>query len=221
VSVQTAPPQSLYRGRGELTAVGLRLPPGLDYEQWRQAGKRLCRLHSASSWAIGDWLLYGEWQYGRRYEDALELTGLAYTTLADLKYVAGRFDHAWRRKELSLEHHRVVAALPHREADAWLKRAAAEGWPRGRLRREVAVTRPRRVRVDNGDTAAAADPASPVATGRALVAWTHPAPRPEPAGRRLRLELAAEQAGRWQNAAARDGLELTAWVLAVCDQAAA
>jgi hypothetical protein len=242
VSVQ-AP---LHRGLGELgeplNTVGLRLPPDLDYERWREIGESICRLCSTTSWALGDWLFFGEWAYGRRYEEAMELTGLAYQTCADLKYVAGRFDHSRRREELSVDHHRAVASLPPDGADAWLARASAGRWTRARLRDELAAARAPRL-AQASDSAAPADQASadastpapadqasadastPAPADQASVSTSTPAPpaRPaiEPAVTCLTVELTAERAARWQKAATRQGLELTAWVVAVCDQAAA
>lgn len=122
-----------------LTPVGLRLTPGMEYEEWASYGPLLGAGVGAWSWAIGDWLFYGEWEYGSRYEDAQALTGLAEQTLKDLKYVAGRFDLSRRRDDLSLSHHREVAAKPLEEQDEWLDKAAAEGWSQKELRAQIAM----------------------------------------------------------------------------------
>lgn len=123
---------------GQISPVGLKLPKKMDYDAWVRLGEQLTRMHEASSWAIADWLFYGEWEYGRRYEEAIELTGLSYQALNDLKYVAGRFDISRRREKLSISHHREVAALPPPDADRLLAQASDEGWSRNRLRDEVA-----------------------------------------------------------------------------------
>jgi hypothetical protein len=142
---------------GEITPTGLRLPKKLEYSEWLKVGKQLTRIHEASSWALADWLFYGEWTYGRRYEDALELTGLGYQRLADLKYVAGRFQPSRRHEKLSITHHREVAAFPPEQADQLLAQAEQNGWSCSRLREEVQVRAIRR-QPDNGDGSTQAAP---------------------------------------------------------------
>jgi hypothetical protein len=46
-------------------------------------------------------------------------------------------------------------------------------------------------------------------------------PAVAPAVTRLTLELASEQVARWRQAAAELGLDLSAWMVRVCDEAAA
>lgn len=99
---------------------GLRLTPGMDFEEWEDLGRQLGHGSNAYAWAIGDWVFYGEWEYGSRYETAVEVTGLSRQALMDLKYVAGRFEASRRRERLSISHHREVAPKPLVEQDAWL-----------------------------------------------------------------------------------------------------
>lgn len=176
----------------EQTDVGLKFPEHMEFDDWKDVGIELCRVHTKVSWAIADWLFYGEWEYGRTYEEALDVTGLSYQALADLKYVAGRFDHGRRVKELSVGHHREVAALPLGEADNWLKAAKKQGWSSKALREQVATARADRV-------------VSPEAHGGVNELVT--------------LKLAPERVARWRAAALHAKLELEDWIVASCDAA--
>ena len=185
---------------GEFSPVGIRLPEGLSFEDWKLVGERLVRYESATQWALGDWLFYGEWQFGRQYEEALELTGLGYQYLADLKYVAGRFDFSRRHESLSLEHHRAVASLPPAEADKWLKQAEAGSWTRARLRDEVA-----------GSFAAVGS--------RQREPRREPTPDPPADVAAISITLDPKRAEEWTTAADLRGMALSAWVVTVCDEA--
>jgi hypothetical protein len=117
---------------------GLRLKPGMPFEEWAALGAQIARFSSATQWALGDWWFYGEWEYGSMYEKAMEATGLSYQTLADLKYVASRFEFSRRREKLSLSHHREVAPRDQDEQDRFLDLAEEHGWSREKLRLALA-----------------------------------------------------------------------------------
>jgi hypothetical protein len=56
----------LDRRLGELTTVGLRLAPGLDYDQWSEAGAHVCRVRSSPAGAVHDRSATATSQPGRR-----------------------------------------------------------------------------------------------------------------------------------------------------------
>jgi hypothetical protein len=98
-------------------------------------GRRLGRTQKVLPWALGDWIFHGEEAYGSKYDEMVELTGLEYGTLANYRYVAGRFQISRRRENVSFAHHMAVASIPLDEVqDALLDRAAAEGLPEKELR---------------------------------------------------------------------------------------
>jgi hypothetical protein len=52
---------------GDLTSrVGLLLRPGMDFAEWESLGHTLGRMEKAVQWWIGDWLNYGEREYGEK-----------------------------------------------------------------------------------------------------------------------------------------------------------
>ncbi|MFD5315832.1 LmbU family transcriptional regulator [Streptomyces sp. NPDC127098] len=110
------------------------LPACLSLEAWKSVGEKISRLHDASAWWLGDWLVYGQDLYPDRYRSAVEETSLGYQTLRNYAWIARRFTTSRRRSGLSLQHHAEVAALPDAEQDLWLDQAEAAGWSRNQLR---------------------------------------------------------------------------------------
>ena len=115
----------------------LHVRQGMTFRDWVTVGKRLASVSSASTWALGDWLLFGERTFGHRYRAALEVTNLDYQTLRNYAWVAGSFAPPRRRGELSFQHHAEVAAMAEVEQDIWLQRAINGCWSRNELRRRI------------------------------------------------------------------------------------
>lgn len=125
--------------------LGLRLSDDTAWERWQTIGTTILAHADASNWWIGDWVVFGESHYGRRYATAIEATGHSYKTLRNYAVVARRFSPARRRDSLSFAHHAEVTTLTDVEQDYWLDLAAREGWTRARLRRELNLERRPRV----------------------------------------------------------------------------
>ena len=118
---------------------GLELPPNLPFDVWQRIGDTLKRIERGIQFAIGDWLNYGERTYGQMYSQALEATDYAYGSLADMKWVAARFQSSDRSENLPWTHHRAVAALPKPDALELLHTAECERWSRPQLHEQVRV----------------------------------------------------------------------------------
>lgn len=123
---------------GRAHAVGLDLPDGLTYSQWQGIGGTLQSVNRSVMWWIGDWLRYGERQWGERYAAAIEETGYKYDALRNAKRVAERFSQTDRRRsDLAWSHHLEVAAMPDDQADMLLDLAQQGGMSAKELRTEV------------------------------------------------------------------------------------
>ncbi|WP_267883664.1 LmbU family transcriptional regulator [Streptomyces sp. NRRL S-920] len=120
-----------------VTRRGLLLPKRMAFEKWVGVGSYLSNIMSASSWCLGDWLVYGEASFNGRYRDAIELTSLDYQTLRNHAWVARCYPMSRRREKLSFTHHAEVASLSGPEQDFWLGKAEEHGWSAKKLRREV------------------------------------------------------------------------------------
>jgi hypothetical protein len=93
--------------------------------------------HSASRFAIGDWLNFVEKRWSERYSQMQHLTGLSYSTLRSYASVAGAIARVRRRTpEISWSHHEAVATLTARQQRAILDLVQREGWTVEQTREE-------------------------------------------------------------------------------------
>jgi hypothetical protein len=127
-----------FKVRGAVPSrIGMRFDPRLPFDEWSRLGKQLSLHANASTWWLGDWLAFGREKYGRRYKQAVLITGLDYQTLRNYAVVSRRFELSRRRDKLSFQHHAAVCALSSEDQDLWLSRAEAYGWTRNELRRRL------------------------------------------------------------------------------------
>lgn len=116
---------------------GLSLPEGLSYDEWYNVGQTLSQMTRCLAWWWGDWLNYGESQYGETYSQAINITGKDYSTVSDWRWVAKAVESSARAESLSWSHHRVIASLGSEEQGKWLARAEEENWSHPKLREEL------------------------------------------------------------------------------------
>ena len=121
----------------ELSTSGLKITKKLTYDQWEQVGKSLKHIQGCIQWWIGDWLRYGEAEYGEKYSQAMDETDYEYGTLRNSVYVAGSIPPERRVEGLSFSHHAQVAALPPAEQDEKLKQACHDKMTVRQLRETV------------------------------------------------------------------------------------
>lgn len=95
------------------------------FEQWEEVGKFIKKSGQSVQFWLGDWLNYGESEWGEKYSQALEETDYALGTLQNSAWVAGRVSR--RHENLSFGHHQNVAHLEPVEQEKWLKKAEDEG----------------------------------------------------------------------------------------------
>ncbi|WP_231644976.1 LmbU family transcriptional regulator [Sciscionella sediminilitoris] len=174
--------------------VSLQIREGIPIRDWRDLGQHIHILTDSSSWWLGDWLLYGQHQYPRRYQEAVEQTSLDYQTLRNYAWVARRFPPSRRHAKLSFQHHAEVAPLSDAEQDNWLTIAEKRNWSRNELRRRIREQRE-----------AFSEPRE-VTNGHSVV--------------QLTMNIADEKKQRWQQAADKAEQDLLSWILSVLDNAA-
>jgi hypothetical protein len=133
----------------------------------------------ASSWWIGDLLVFAGKRYGETYVAAQDATGYKLQTLKNFAWVARKCPPSMRRPELSWRAHKIVASRPDNERRRWLDRAVREEWTSAKLALAVQDTPP-----DEPRLAALADlPANGVADFDPTAHWAgmpgyEPAPKP-------------------------------------------
>lgn len=105
------------------------LPPSVFAEKVMQPLITLSeKIADSSLWWWGDALAYQEQTYGVKYDQALEVSGYSYQTLATAVFTCKRIEFFRRRKNLSYSHHADIASAfeDPAEQDTWLDRAEQE-----------------------------------------------------------------------------------------------
>jgi hypothetical protein len=133
-------------GELEGTLAVLEMEPSEEPEEyyptlkvWKDAGRAIEKAHGEVRWKIGDWLLAGEKQFGKKaYKEAVAITGYAKATLYDIARVAKRVTTSVRTEDLSWNHHRAVEKLEDREVQKeWLRQAHAADFSVDALKRAI------------------------------------------------------------------------------------
>lgn len=125
------------------TPVSLTIPNGMKFERWQELGVALRAAGKGVQFWIGDWIRYGEHEYGEKYSQAIEVTGREAATLQNWVYVAENV-HSSRRRELDkvdFSTHAEVASLPPAEQERILAHAEAEDATVKQVRKEVHRTK--------------------------------------------------------------------------------
>lgn len=115
---------TVFQGPG-FRPTALELEPGLSFERWLEIGELLAGIHRATPWWIGAWWNEGERRYGDRAH-AAALFGLKPETVSNYAAVEKAIPEKSRRSDVSFSTHAIVASLPARERDRWLKRCSEE-----------------------------------------------------------------------------------------------
>jgi hypothetical protein len=137
-------------------ALGWAAPERLDRAGWLAAGVSLAEFGRVNNWWVGDWIRYGNAQWGEKYTEAARITGLDVKTLRNIAYVASRFDVSRRRDNLTWTHHAELAALSPERQEEWLERSLALNLSPGDLRLELRSAQ-RAIRATSGNDDAAAE----------------------------------------------------------------
>lgn len=124
------------------TTIGLIIEPGLPIDDWVELGKRLVAAKDSLGIWRGDWVEYGKHEYGKKYEEALALTGLKYGTLANDVWVAKAVPISLRSEKLTPKHYKKIAPLKSKsKIRKWIERAIkGDGnrrWSASRLEKEI------------------------------------------------------------------------------------
>jgi len=123
--------------RCTLTRIGAEFNPALPMKDWHEIGMQLFAIGSCYQFLIGDWLNYGEREYGEKYTLACEEMGCAYQTARNWASICARIDLSRRRDSLAFSHHEAVAGLRAKEQDEWLALAVQNKWPVQILREKI------------------------------------------------------------------------------------
>ena len=124
-------------GHFKLTGTGLVVEDDSTFDEWETLGGILHRLEGSIQWLIGDWLNYGAWAWGDKYQPVAEAIGYDEKTLRNYAWVARNVVLSLRKDKLSFGHHNIVAGFPADEQNYWLNRAVDEGLSIAKLRKAI------------------------------------------------------------------------------------
>jgi len=120
-----------------ITEVGLCSDDTPTQNEWYEVGRVLQRIGSGIQWLWGDWIEKGEKVWGKTYAEAVEISGLDSQTLQDYAWVARHVHQSLRKRELSFNHHKVIAHLSEADQVYWLNEALEKKWTVAEMRAEI------------------------------------------------------------------------------------
>lgn len=137
----TAPAPSIQE-LSQVSSVAWNPRGDLDRASWQSAGRKLGAIGRGSQWWIGDWIRYGNAQWGERYAEAAEITGYDVGSLRNMAWVSSQFEPSLRSDNLTWSHHVLLAPLDEDEKRAWLDHAVQKELSVSGLRTELGVVAP-------------------------------------------------------------------------------
>ena len=108
-----------------------------SFEDWEKMGEFLKKAEDSVLFWLGDWISFGECNYGEKYSQALDITEYAYSTLKTAVYVSSHVPIEVRRPTLSFAHHSEVASLEPDEQYQLLDKAVKRQMSRNAFRKFV------------------------------------------------------------------------------------
>lgn len=122
-----------------LNPTELVIDAGMAEGEWMQIGRMLAHVCQAAYWWIGDFVLYGFQNYGKKaaYDLAQQATGYSRHSLFNCVYVARRFPPHRRVAALTFYHHYMLVGFEPDLADRLLAEAVQLGLT-GRQLRDMA-----------------------------------------------------------------------------------
>lgn len=136
----------------DFSRTGVVVDEGVSFDAWKDQVMKLSVTNQGLQFWIGDLLLFGEQRFGEKYEQAQNDFGLAYQTLANMKWVSAKVPLSLRREELTWNHHVAVAKLDPKEQERWLKLAIREKLTATELKAKVQLATQRTASADDEDS---------------------------------------------------------------------
>ncbi len=113
------------------------LKEDIGLQEWGEVGRTLAVLTAGIQLCVGDWLNYGESQYGEQAAQYIDASDWCEDTIRVYRWVAGQVPMQNRIDGLTVGHYMSAATLPEAEQKAFLQRAHDEGWTVRQLKAHV------------------------------------------------------------------------------------
>jgi len=120
-----------------ITPTGIQFNQELSFAEWDDLGQKLAPIGKSLGFILGDWINYGEKEFGQKYEEVVTRTGIPYQTLRNYAYVARKVELSCRQDNLGFEHHAVVAKLKPDQQEHWLEMTKDHNLSVRRLRKSI------------------------------------------------------------------------------------
>lgn len=116
---------------------GLEIDQAISYNEWFELGGFLKKVEGAVQFWIGDWINFGEKNFGEKYTQALEATDYEYGTLRNFTYTAKMVDLSRRHDNLTFQHHTEVIKLEPEKQKEFLDLAEENEWSSRELKQKI------------------------------------------------------------------------------------
>lgn len=123
-----------------LTETGAQFDSGIDFTDWIDAGRKLCKAGACLNWWLGDWINYGARSYGDRAqiaESVADEIGLGVEAIKNAAWVSSSVPKTTRVVSLQWSHHREVAPFKPKDQTHWLALANENKWSVSQLRQAI------------------------------------------------------------------------------------
>lgn len=115
---------------GDPKQTTLDLPEALEFQQWKDIGRKLLQCRESLQFWIGDWVNYGERTFGEKYSEAYKLLcqdgGYDESYVRKMASIAKLVPIVNRFTTLSFGHHAVVSSLGEKDQHKFLSIAEEE-----------------------------------------------------------------------------------------------
>lgn len=124
------------------TRTGLAIERGMSFAHYQRLGELLDTIEGSIQFWVGDWIRYGEREYGEKYAQAVvDSTPFKKRTLQNLVFVAENVPTSRRRENLTFGHHAEVASLSPSQQVHWLLKAETENLTVRDLRQGIKISK--------------------------------------------------------------------------------
>lgn len=112
-----------------------------NFEEWSNIGSMLRLFEQGVQWLIGDWVCFGEGEWGDKTAQVIDAEQWSAETVRVYRWVASKVPLTRRVPGLDFSHHMAVAEMTPSQQTVWLQRAikGSDGkrWSVAELKREI------------------------------------------------------------------------------------
>lgn len=92
----------------------------ITYDEWERFGIQTQLERNSRMWWLGDWIEFGEYRFGEKYTQAVDLTKNSEGTLRNYARTCRRWQLSRRSDKLSFSHHTVLNPYEDDVQDYWI-----------------------------------------------------------------------------------------------------